>query len=45
MVGGVDAMHEEACIQRSVVCRVLKRGGRFLCLELSHVDDPAFQQM
>ncbi|KAL1833096.1 hypothetical protein ACET3Z_002747 [Daucus carota] len=24
--------------------RVLKRGGRFLCLELSHVENPAFKQ-
>lgn len=25
--------------------RVLKRGGRFLCLELSHVDTPIFKQL
>jgi hypothetical protein len=25
--------------------RVLKRGGRFLCLELSHVDVPVFKEM
>ncbi|GAB2218295.1 hypothetical protein Drorol1_Dr00001515 [Drosera rotundifolia] len=25
--------------------RVLKRGGRFLCLELSHVDTPVFKQL
>ncbi|XP_022020049.1 2-methoxy-6-polyprenyl-1,4-benzoquinol methylase, mitochondrial-like [Helianthus annuus] len=24
--------------------RVLKKGGRFLCLELSHVDTPVFKQ-
>nr|DAD30658.1 TPA_asm: hypothetical protein HUJ06_009509 [Nelumbo nucifera] len=25
--------------------RVLKRGGRFLCLELSHVDMPIFKEL
>ncbi|KAJ0742752.1 putative 2-methoxy-6-polyprenyl-1,4-benzoquinol methylase [Helianthus annuus] len=25
--------------------RVLKKGGRFLCLELSHVDTPVFKQL
>ncbi|KAL2533435.1 2-methoxy-6-polyprenyl-1 [Abeliophyllum distichum] len=26
-------------------CRVLKRGGRFLCLELSHVEVPVFKEL
>lgn len=28
-----------------LVNRVLKRGGRFLCLELSHVEVPVFKDL
>lgn len=36
-------LHKSYKTLRSV--RVLKRGGRFLCLELSHVDIPVFKDM
>ena len=33
-------------LSHQLICfRVLKRGGRFLCLELSHVDVPVFKEM
>ncbi|KAG2333282.1 hypothetical protein Bca4012_017084 [Brassica carinata] len=43
----LDFSLSECCIlsQCLITLRVLKRGGRFLCLELSHVDIPVFKDL
>lgn len=41
----LDPMSVSYIISFLFVARVLKRGGRFLCIELSHVDTPIFKEL